>query len=292
MYPRRIDVNGDGEPEEVDDKELQRLKALGYVPVDATRDDLKSDLLHTNAIDYNAALDQIVLSPRRFDEIWIIDHGTTTEEAAGSTGGRRGHGGDLLYRWGNPFVYGRGEETLQQLFGQHDVRWIPDGMQGGGNLMAFNNSTGQEEQDYSAVVEFAPPMDGQGHYVLADDEPFGPSQPLWRYEAPDKVSFHASFISGAHRLADGHTFVTAGPQGRFFEVTPEGEIVWEYKTIFSGNLRDPDGSPPHPVGKATYATFRATKLAPDHPALVGRDLRPLVPQPPVVLPTDRAKNPD
>ena len=292
MYPHRIDVNGDGEPEEVDDKELERLKVLGYVPLDATRDELKRDLLHTNAIAYNAALDQIVLSPRRFNEIWIIDHGTTTEEAAGGTGGRRGHGGDLLYRWGNPLAYGRGDETLQQLFGQHDVRWIPDSLPGGGNILIFNNSMGREENDYSAVFEIAPPMDGDGRYLLAGDEPFGPSQPLWRYEAPDKASFHASFISGAHRLANGHTFVTSGPQGRFFEVTPRGEIVWEYKSIFSGNLRDADGSPPHPVGKATYSTFRATKLAPDHPGLAGRDLTPLDPQPPVVLPTGRAAQPD
>ena len=88
-------------------------------------------------------------------------------------------------------------------------------------------------------------------------------------------------------MPNGHTLVTQGPGGRFFEVTPAGEIVWEYKTIFSGNLRDSDGLPPHPVGKTTYATFRATKLAPDHPALAGRDLRPLDPQPPIVLPTDK-----
>ena len=114
-----------------------------------------------------------------------------------------------------------------------------------------------------------------------------PPRPLWTYRAPDKVSFHASFISGAHRLPNGNTFVTAGPGGRFFEVTPDGEIVWEYRSIYSGNLRDSEGSPPHPVGKATYSTFRATKLPPDHPALAGRVLKPLDPQPPVVMPTDK-----
>ena len=291
MYPHRIDVNGDGEPEEIDDKELERLKALGYVPIDATKEELRSDLLHTNAITYNAELDQIVISPRRFNEIWIIDHSTTTDEAAGSIGGRWGRGGDLLYRWGNPHAYGRGVEADQQLFGQHDVQWIPRDMPGGGNLTIFNNSMGREDDDYSAVFEIAPPMDGDGYYVLAREDPFGPPQPLWWYEAPDKVSFHGTFISGVHRLPNGHTFVTEGPAGRFFEVTPGGEIVWEYKTIFSGNLRDSDGSPPHPVGKATYATFRAMKLAPDHPALAGRDLRPLDPQPPIVLPTDKPAGP-
>ena len=51
-----------------------------------------------NAVAYNEDLDQIALSSRFHDEIYIIDHSTTTEEAAGHTGGnsewRR-----LLYRW-------------------------------------------------------------------------------------------------------------------------------------------------------------------------------------------------
>ncbi len=294
-HPHRIDINGDGEPEQMDDEELKRLKALGYVPMDATREELRSDLLHTNAVAYNPVLDQIALSVPRFGEIWIIDHGTTTQEASGSAGGRWGRGGDLLYRWGNPRAYGRGGEADHMLFGQHDVRWIPGDMPGGGDLTVFNNNCrnkrgekdAEKDAEYSAVFEIVPPADGEGCYLSPEEGPFGPSAPLWQYEAPD--SFHANFISGAQRLPNGHTFITSGPQGRFFEVTPEGEIVWEYKAIYSGNVRNPDGSPPHPVGKQTYAVFRATKLPPDHPALAGRDLKPLDPQPPIVMPDTRAR---
>ncbi len=57
-----------------------------------------ADWNHTNGIAYNEALDHIVLSIHEFDEIWIIDHSTTTEEAAGHTAGRYGRGGDILYR--------------------------------------------------------------------------------------------------------------------------------------------------------------------------------------------------
>ncbi len=90
--------------------------------------------------------------------------------------------------------------------------------------MIFNNSMGEKDGRYSAVFEIAPPLDGAGRYLLPDAGPFGPLRPRWTYKAPK--TFHASFISGAHRLPNGHTFITAGPQGRFFEVTPAGKIVW------------------------------------------------------------------
>ena len=63
---------------------------------------------HMNSVAHNEKLDQIVLSVRGFNEIWGIDHGTTTQEAADHSGGKRGKGGDLLYRWGKPAAYKRG----------------------------------------------------------------------------------------------------------------------------------------------------------------------------------------
>ena len=87
---------------------------------------LSANWIHMNSIDYNPELDQIVMSTPRLNELWVIDHSTTTAEAAGHTGGTHGKGGDLLYRWGNPDVYQRGVGAGdQRLFGQHDVHWIP-----------------------------------------------------------------------------------------------------------------------------------------------------------------------
>jgi arylsulfotransferase ASST len=65
-----------------------------------------SDWLHINGVSYNPDKDQIVISSHFMDEFYIIDHSTTTAEAAGHTGGNSGKGGDILYRWGSPENYG------------------------------------------------------------------------------------------------------------------------------------------------------------------------------------------
>jgi hypothetical protein len=271
-HPELVDVNGDQVPRNLTDEALERLQALGYVLRGASPPDLRADHLHTNSIAYNPSLDQIALSVSRFNELWIIDHDTTTAEAAGHRGGRAGRGGDLLYRWGSPRAYGRGSPRDQQLFGQHDVRWVPAGRPGEGNLTVFDNGDGRPGGSYSAVVEIIPPLAQDGRYSLSPGAAFGPARPTWTYTARDRRSFFADFISGAHRLPNGNTFICSGPTGRFFEVTPRGETVWEYENPFSGDAPNPAGDPPRSV-------FRATHIPLDHPALTGRSLKPLAPQP-------------
>lgn len=284
-HPELIDINGDRDPPERSEEEATRFRDLGYVPADV-EDAPPADFMHTNAVAYNAALDQIALSIPGYNELWIIDHSTTTTEAAGSTGGRWGHGGDVLYRWGNPRSYGRGWDADRRLGGQHDVRWVPEGLSGAGNILVYNNNVTGPEGTYSAVFEISPPTDEEGNYVLPRTDAFGPVTPAWTYAAADKTSFYSPFISGAHRLPGGHTLIASGAQGRFFEVTAVGEIVWEHWTPYSGHVQMPDGSPPHPVGEFPYAVFRATKISPDHPALSGRTLAPLEPQPAILPPPE------
>ncbi|WP_241148082.1 aryl-sulfate sulfotransferase [Lacinutrix jangbogonensis] len=95
--------------------------------------------LHFNSLQYNESLDQILLSSRKLSEIFIIDHSTTTQEAALHTGGIYGKGGDLLYRWGNIADYNKGDYTDKTLDGQHYPHWIPDTFTDGGKIMLFNN---------------------------------------------------------------------------------------------------------------------------------------------------------
>jgi len=101
------------------------------------------DWQHTNSIDYHPDLDQIMLSVHGFNEIWVIDHSTTTGEAAGHSGGNYGKGGDILYRWGNPQAYDAGASADQKLFAQHDAQWIPAGLPGAGSVLVFNNGQKQ-----------------------------------------------------------------------------------------------------------------------------------------------------
>jgi hypothetical protein len=280
-HPERLDVNGDRDAPIVDAKELEELKALGYVPSNASAEDVRSDWVHVNSIDYHPRLDQVLVSARSLGEIWILDHSTTSEEARGSSGGRYGRGGDILYRWGNPKVYGRGTPADQQLFGQHQALWIPDGWKNAGNVTVFNNGAKRSDGDWSSVVEIALPVAEDGTFRLSEGEPFGPAAPVWAYAAPDKHSFFASFVSGAHRLPGGNTFVCSGPQGRFFEVTPEGNILWEYRGPFHGELVIWQ---PELASKLPYGSFRAIKIPSDHPGLSGRRLSPLDPQPPSYVP--------
>ena len=186
------------------------------------------DSLHINSLDYDEEFDQILLSMRALDEIWIIDHSTTTEEAAGHTGGIYGKGGDILYRWGNPKVYGKGDSSDKQLFKQHDANWIDDGLPGEGHITIFSNGENRPGRKYSQVLEIIPPIDENGSYILNSNGSFGPEQPIWDYTSKEKSDFYSKRFSSAQRLENGNTLICSGYKGKFFEVTQEKEIVWTY----------------------------------------------------------------
>ncbi len=86
------------------------------------------------------------------------------------------------------------------------------------------------------------------------------------------------------RMNNGNTFINEGAKGRFFEVTKEGKIVWEYLNPYRGEIRKPNGDLNSPM-PMTFSTFRSTFIPADHPGLANRKLEPLNPQPkPFVMP--------
>src|SRR5207253_10929770 len=142
----------------------------------------------------------------------IIDHSTTTAQAAGHRGGRYGEGGDRLYRWGNPQAYRAGAARDQQLGRQHDAHWIPRGLPGEGHVLLFNNGRGRPGPDgrYSSVDEIVLPVDRKGHYTLKPGAAYGPDKPVWSYSAPRKSDLFAPIMSSAQRLSNGNTLVCSG----------------------------------------------------------------------------------
>lgn len=184
------------------------------------------DWIHANAIDYHPVLDQITFSSHYLNELYVIDHSTTTEEAASHTGGNSGMGGDLLYRWGNSQNYRAGDAGDQVFFVVHGVNWIDACCPGQGNLIAFNNGDRPGGMDdYSSVEEIVPPLNGF-NYDREDGQPFGPDSPTWLYSDPG--SFYSGHYSGAYRLPNGNTLITEAMSGYVFEVTETGQTVWDY----------------------------------------------------------------
>ena len=230
---------------------LDKLKSIGYVGSPTSRAQrINPDWTHFNSVDYNAELDQVLVSVHDFSEIWILDHSTTTSEAAGHTGGKSGKGGDLLYRWGNPRVYRAGTVADQKLFAQHNAHWIPRGLPGEGHVLIFNNGPRRPDGPYSSVDEIIPPVDEKGRYPLKEGSACGPEKAYWSYSAPKKSDFYSSFISGAHRLPNGNTQICSGANGTVFEVTPDKKIVWKYLNPAKGGFGPGGpggpGGPPRP----------------------------------------------
>lgn len=222
-----------------------------------------ADWIHANGIDYNEKLDQIVISAHNLSEIWIIDHSTTTSQAKSSQGGNSHKGGDFLYRWGNPAAYNKGGRSDQKLFRQHNARWIPDGFRDSGKIMIFNNGWGRDTA-YSTVDIINPPLLGYNYNGLT---PYLPSGPSWQYKDSVPTRFYSQIISGAQMLPNGNVLVCSGFPGKFFEVTAQKQVVWEYVNPLNAINRQTDGQVP-----ASNSVFRAEFYPSTFPAFKNKNL--------------------
>jgi len=288
-----IDARGVSAAPGADPAERERLRGLGYIggedePVRRGPGERgerggrggpggAADWMHTNGIDHDPVRDLIVLSLRNLNEIWVIDHSTTTEEAKGTKGGRHGKGGDLLMRWGNPQAYGAGEAKDQRLAGQHDAQFIPQGHPGAGNILVFNNG-GKDGSSEALEIPV----------LLNDFAKLREVQPVWSFGSRQ---IHSSHISGTQRLPNGNTLVASGESGLILEVNAKGESVWEWHSTEKGELAPapggrrggPGGPPPGgtpggrrgrgpggpggPAGGGEYSLFRAERYALDFPGV-------------------------
>ncbi|MGI9134225.1 MAG: aryl-sulfate sulfotransferase, partial [Rhodoferax sp.] len=230
---------------------------------------------HVNGIDYNPTLDQIMISVRGNSELMVIDHSTTTAQAASHSGGKYGKGGDIIYRWGYAQQYGQGSAAERKLYQQHHTHWIEPGLPGAGNILIFNNGIGRS---WSSVDEIVPPVDANGNYPLGSGAAFGPSAALWTYTGTPPSSFYSQEISGAQRLPNGNTLITSGVDGTLFEVTSTGETVWKYINPVTTSAQAQGSSiaaDSNKAGQFMNAVFRVTRYGADFPGLQGKTLAPL-----------------
>ena len=111
------------------------------------------------------------------------------------------------------------------LSGQHAPLPLPNG-----NILIFDNGPHRLDESFpfSRVIEVNPAT----------------KQIVWKYQEAIPANFYSPRISNAQRLANGNTLIDEGWSGRFFEVTPEGETVWEYVNPYFGPTTAPPAARP------------------------------------------------
>jgi hypothetical protein len=272
------------------------------------------DWIHANSLDYNEELDQIVINNSTDSEFYVIDHGATlvpgdSKKSIELAASRKG---DFVFRWGNPSVYGAGESPslkdnggsasngTEQVFFSHDVQWIKERefhptkweLPGAGHFMIFDNGTRRAGTTFSSVLEINP-YDGDwknGVYVPQTKAGYTRSggeahstalmqskQVVWSFQSKLPNSFFGSYISGAQRLPNGNTLICSGPHGHFFEVTKDGEVVWEYINPVGDQTRGDYGIykiMTDAAGDGFNSAFRCIRYDLDYPGLKGKDLTP------------------
>ena len=110
----------------------------------------------------------------------------------------------LLWAWGPGHVSN-----------PHDATLLPNG-----NILAFDNGLGR---DWSRVIELDPLR----------------REIVWEYRAPDPFDFYSQRRGAAQRLSGGNTLITESDTGRVFEVTAEGDVVWEFVNPNLTQKREP-----------------------------------------------------
>jgi hypothetical protein len=103
-------------------------------------------------------------------------------------------GKEVLWSWGPG-------ESIRQ----HHASVLPNG-----NILLFDNREGENS---SRVLELDPVT----------------KQVVWEYRGTEAEPFYSSSRGSSQKLANGNVLIAESNRGRAFEVTPAGEIVWEYR---------------------------------------------------------------
>jgi hypothetical protein len=166
-----------------------------------------------------------VLSAHNTNEFYVIDHSTTTAEAASHTGGRSGKGGDFLYRWGSPGNYGQtGSASFNVI---HDAHWIPEDVPNAGNIVGFNNKGISQTQ--SCVDQVLPPYSGFNYSYTANTA-YAPSV----YTQRQNCTGGTTNMGNSQQLPNGNMLICLALSGTIYEINSSGTVLWTYSA--SGNV--------------------------------------------------------
>ncbi|PKB79307.1 MAG: aryl sulfotransferase, partial [SAR202 cluster bacterium Io17-Chloro-G9] len=126
------------------------------------------------------------------------------------------------------FTWLLGYDTLSQ---QHDPSLLSNG-----NILIFDNGSHRQSDPMpsSRVIEVDPKS----------------NDIVWEYHDTPNFNFFSPYISGARRLPNGNTLITEGSFGRIFQVTTDGQVVWEY--VNPHFHPDPDGVEVNSVFRALH----------------------------------------
>lgn len=198
-FPIRSDLVLEVSP----DKEISwEWHAHEHLDINRWGEDAPGDWTHINTVQtlpenrhYDNGKNQfkpgnVMLSPRNLGFIFIIDKKTK----------------EIVWEYSGDYAGG--------LAGQHEPHMIEKGLPGEGNIIIFDNG--------------ALPMKRWAHtgksFVLEIDP--ATERLVWIYRNGEK--FYSAYRSNVQRLPNGNTLICESEGPRIFEVTQEGEIVWEY----------------------------------------------------------------
>ena len=122
----------------------------------------------------------------------------------------------------------------------HDAQFLDNG-----NMMVFANGLGLGAMHASRIMEF--------NHETKDV--------IWEYAEPRALEFYSPHLSGCQRLPSGNTLICEGAWGRLFEVSPEGELVWEYICPYEAHRE---------VYGPTNWVYRALRYLADSPQIQNR----------------------
>ena len=176
-----------------------------------------------------------------------------------------------MYRWGNPAAYNSGTADDRKLFFQHDVQFIDDFVLGSNpnynSIAVFNNRVGE---DFSTANIFRPDWDMyESKYLTGPDGLFLPADHTITLTHPTPQKMYSTGLSSIQLLPNDNYLLTSGRTGYSFELTPDNEVVWEYKTPLVAGFPATQGDT---LAINNNLTFRMKRFPKDYPAFVGKDL--------------------